>query len=250
MAGDETDPQVVDRDVVAKLARGRATPEGQPPTPLSYERVVRTAIALIDDRGVGQLTMRRMASALGVEAMSLYHWVPNREALLDAVIESVVGELFRSPMADPADASSWQDFVSRLAHGIRDAALAHPRVFPLLVTQPAIAPWVRPPLRSLLWVQTFLHGLVSRGFTDESAVTAYRSFTSLLLGHLLLEVAELDGDFSPLPRSEPALDDELLERFPDLARMREQLAENHAQDEFADTLDQLIMRMELMLPGQ
>jgi len=245
VAGEE-----IDREVVAKLAQGRAIPHGSPPTPLSYQRVVATAIALIDDRGVGQLTMRRMANALGVEAMSLYHWVPNREALLDAVIESVVGQLFEDPLGDPGAASSWQDFISRLATGIRNAALAHPRVFPLLVTQPAIAPWVRPPLRNLLWVQTFLHGLISRGFADGSAVTAYRSFTSLLLGHLLLEVAELDGDFSPLPRSEPALSDELLEPFPDLARLRGQLAENHAADEFADTLDQLIMRMELMLPGQ
>ena len=55
------------------------------------------------------------------------------------------------------------------------------------------APWLRPPLRSIDWVEDFLDGLISEGFTDESAVAGYRAFTSFLLGHLLLEVATHGG---------------------------------------------------------
>ena len=51
---------------------------------------------------------------------------------------------------------------------------------------------LRPPLRSLRWVELFLAGLTKEGFSDTAAVQAYRAFTSFLLGHLLLEVAMLE----------------------------------------------------------
>ena len=76
----------------------------------------------------------------------------------------------------------WQDFLQRLAHGVRRVALAHPKAFPLVASRPPEAPWLRPPLRSLDWVEAFLRGLTDEGFTDEAAVAAYRAFTSFLLG--------------------------------------------------------------------
>ncbi len=57
-------------------------------------------------------------------------------------------------------------------------------------TSPA-APWLRPPLRSLRWVEQFLTGLLQRGLADDGAAEAYRAFTSFLLGHFLLELSAL-----------------------------------------------------------
>ena len=61
----------------------------------------------------------------------------------------------------------WQDFLQRLAHGVRRVALGHPKIFPLVASRPPEAPWLRPPLRSIDWVETFLNGLVKAGFDDE-----------------------------------------------------------------------------------
>lgn len=97
-------------------------------------------------------------------------------------------------MSGPSD--GWRDYLRRLAHGVRRLALAHPQVFPLVATRPPSAPWVRPPLRSLRWVESFLETCwLGRGFS--AAVAAYRAFSSFLLGHLLLEVSALGVDTGP-----------------------------------------------------
>ena len=97
-----------------------------------------------------------------------------------------------------APRDGWQDFLQRLAHGVRRVALAHPKAFPLVASRPVEAPWLRPPLRSITWVEAFLDGLIGEGFSDDAAAGAYRAFTSFLLGHLLLEVASLGADVGPL----------------------------------------------------
>ena len=61
--------------------------------PLSRERVLATAVALVDSEGIQALTMRRLAAVLGVEAMSLYYHLPAKEALLDGVVETVLNEI-------------------------------------------------------------------------------------------------------------------------------------------------------------
>ena len=108
-------------------------------------------------------------------------------------------------------------------------ALAHPKAFPLVASRPVEAPWLRPPLRSLTWVEAFLDGLIAEGFSDEAAVAAYRAFTSFLLGHLLLEVAMLGADVGPLD----VLDDGESATsgrwpIPTVHRLGDSLAENHS----------------------
>ena len=156
------------------------------------------AISFIDEFGLPGLSMRRLGAMLGVEAMSLYRYVPGRENLLDAVVGSILDEMAVDAEVLDSPRDGWQDFLQRLAHGVRRVALAHPRAFPLVASRPTEAPWLRPPLRSLDTVESFLHGLVEEGFTDDAAVAAYRAFTSFLLGHLLLEVSTYGADVGPL----------------------------------------------------
>jgi hypothetical protein len=104
-------------------------------------------------------------------------------------VETVLDELYGDPEVHITPVHGWQDYLHRLAHGIRRVALTHPAVFPTISTRPPAAPWIRPPLRSLRWVESFLSALTSHGFSDDDAVTAYRAYTSFLLGHLLLEVS-------------------------------------------------------------
>lgn len=213
------------------------------------------AIQLIDTDGVTALTMRRLASSLEVEAMSLYRYVNGREDLLEAVVDALVDAVDVPAPGGLQPVDGWQAFLQVVAHDVRRLALEHPAAFPLIATRHPAAPWLRPPLRSLRIVEAFLEGLGARGFDDEQAVTAYRTFTSFLLGHLLLESAMRGARMSPaeepldegdaeLPNRDEALD---LADFPTLARLRPQLTEDHAEEEFEAALEHLLVRLDLEL---
>ena len=214
--------------------------DGDERAPLSRERIVAAAIAFVDRRGLTALTMRRLGTELGVEAMSLYRYVAGRDDLLDPHAER------------PGPTDSWQAYLQWLAHGVRDLARAHPHVFPLIATRHPAAPWLRPPLRSLQVVEDFLSTLAARGFTDGRAVAAYRAFSSFLLGHLLLEAAMIgtrtapvvdlaDEGRSGIPTTAHDVD---LREFPLLRRMEELLSEDHADAEFERALEDLLDRLE------
>ena len=216
-----------DADVVA----GREPPSRR--QPLDRERIVAAAISFIDEFGLPGLSMRRLGAMLGVEAMSLYRYVPGRENLLDAVVGSILDEMAVDEEVLDSPRHGWQDFLQRLAHGVRRVALAHPRAFPLVASRPTEAPWLRPPLRSLDTVESFLSGLVQEGFTDDAAVAAYRAFTSFLLGHLLLGVSTYGADVGPLD----VIDD---------AEPRNERPLDHAVTEFEEALESLLDRIALV----
>ena len=209
---------------------------------LDRRRVARAAVELIDEQGVPALSMRRLGRRLGVEAMSLYAHVDGRESLLNEVIDEVVDELYDDPETHLHETDSWQDYLVRVAHGVRRSALAHPNVFPLVATRPPEAPWIRPPLRSLRWVEAFLFSLRQQGFSPDEAVYIYRAFTSFLLGHLLLEVAALTPPPAPVGESTPAALD--LDDYPNLHELSSRLAENASAQEFEESLDNLLTRLD------
>ena len=210
---------------------------------LDRRRVARAAVELIDEQGVPALSMRRLGRRLGVEAMSLYAHVDGRESLLNQVIDQVVDELYDDPETHLHETDSWQDYLVRVAHGVRRSALAHPNVFPLVATRPPEAPWIRPPLRSLRWVEAFLSSLRRQGFTQDEAVYTYRAFTSFLLGHLLLEVAALTPPPASAAKNERASPLHL-EEYPNLRELSGRLAENAAAQEFEESLDNLLTRLD------
>lgn len=196
--------------------------------------------------------MRGLGRELGVEAMALYRYIPNYEALIDAVVNRVVDDLLNSPEMTASEDLGWREFLSCHAHGLRAMALDKPAVFPLVATHPPQAPWVRPPLRSLRWVEDFLVALLSRGFAEQGAIDAYRLFSSFLLGHLLLEVSALGVDTGPVAGPNPddtaaaaaaAVDDDALRRYPVLTELAPELAEFHFAAEFDESLHNLIDRI-------
>jgi AcrR family transcriptional regulator len=242
----ETDPGNLP-DVDALVVEGQERPSDR--VSLSRERILSTALLSIDEEGLAALTMRRLGARLGVEAMSLYRYVPGREALLDGVVEALVGELDHDVDVLRSPDHGWQDFLQRMAHGVRRMAIAHPKAFPLIASTPPEAPWLRPPLRSISWVETFLSGLVQQGFADEEAVAAYRAFTSFLLGNLLLEVSQRGGAVGPMDlvdEEEPAggLDD-----APNVRRLAGKLREDRALQEFEESLESLIDRISAQVLG-
>jgi AcrR family transcriptional regulator len=92
---------------------------------LSRARVLETAVTLADREGIGGLTMRGLASELGVEAMSLYHHVANKHDLLDGVAEAVAGEMLDAVARDDAT-GGWKDALRRRILIAREVMLRHP----------------------------------------------------------------------------------------------------------------------------
>ena len=213
---------------------------------LDRRTILTAAVSLIDRSDLRNLTMRSLAAQLGVEAMSLYHHVHGREDLLDGIVELVIDDLYGDPQVH-LGADEWPDYLQRLAHGVRRIALAHPQVFPLIATRPPAAPWVRPPLRSLRWMESFLNTLHECGFSDASCVAAYRAFSSFLLGHLLLEVSARGADVGPIEQADtaerPRAD---LTEYPRLNSLEPELSQDHSTDEFEESLETLLDRLDLL----
>jgi AcrR family transcriptional regulator len=100
-------------------ATTKARRPGKPRT-LTRERVLQTAVRLADERGLAELTMRKLASALDVEAMSLYNHVANKGDLLDGMIELVFSEI-----EPPAANGDWKAELRKRAVSTRAALLRH-----------------------------------------------------------------------------------------------------------------------------
>jgi hypothetical protein len=135
---------------------------------------------------------------------------------------------------------------------VRQIAVDHPKAFPLIATRHPAAPWLRPPLRSVEVVDTFLTTLIGHGFTDAQAVDAYRSFSSFLLGQLLLESAVRGAETSPVeePLDEGGADipegdgHVALDAASEVRRLRALLSEDRSDEEFEVSLEVLLDRLD------
>ena len=98
-------------------------------TPLSPARIHEAALALIDEHGIEALSMRRLAAALGVDPMSIYHHVPGKQALLQGVFQAVLEELAIPRRGE----GGWQAVLRQLARRFHALSRRHPRVVPALL---------------------------------------------------------------------------------------------------------------------
>jgi AcrR family transcriptional regulator len=102
------------------LSSARTKPSRKRREPLTRERVLHAAVKLADERGVNELTMRKLAKELGVEAMSLYNHVANKGDLLDGMIDIVFGEI-----DPPSPDRDWKAELRKRAISTRAALLRH-----------------------------------------------------------------------------------------------------------------------------
>lgn len=100
----------------------------QEPRPrLSRERVLQAAVAVADESGIAALSMRRLGEHLGVEAMSLYNYVANKEDLLDSMVDSIFVEIDLKP-----GERSWRAALRRRAVSVREVLTRHPWAVPMM----------------------------------------------------------------------------------------------------------------------
>jgi TetR/AcrR family transcriptional regulator, tetracycline repressor protein len=103
-------------------------------TPVTRARLLAEALRIADAEGAEKLSMRKLGRACGVEAMSLYHHVPDKAAILDGISEAVFAEV--ELPETPAD-TPWQEELAQLTRAMRDALLRHPGALAVIATRPA-----------------------------------------------------------------------------------------------------------------
>jgi AcrR family transcriptional regulator len=91
--------------------------------PLTEQRLLTAALALVDERGLGSLSMRKLGAALGVDPMAVYYYFPNKQALL----RRLTGDVFQR-MRDVDRSGAWQRRVQTWARTYRRLALEHPNL--------------------------------------------------------------------------------------------------------------------------
>ncbi|MFR9794841.1 TetR/AcrR family transcriptional regulator [Streptomyces sp. MS06] len=155
-------------------------------TPLSAAEVLSAAVDLADEAGVGALTMRKLAERLGVEAMSLYHHVPGKEAILDGMVDAVFGEV-----DVPPDDLGWKAAMRRRSVSLRDALTRHPWAIGLMESRSDPGP------ATLRHHDAVLGSLRSGGFSVAGAAHAFSLLDSYVYGFALQEAGlpfETAGD--------------------------------------------------------
>ncbi len=153
----------------------RAERTASPRPPLTRDRVVDAALSLADREGIAALTMRRLAADLGVEAMTLYHHVGSKDALLDRLLERVVAGFVPPPMEGP----EWQDDLRTALTGAHAALDRHPWACPFLMDPQRLG------ASRLDWMEAILGRLRSAGFSPMLTHHAYHVLDSHLIGSTL-----------------------------------------------------------------
>ena len=145
---------------------------------LSRERVLRTAVKIADERGIGSLTMRRLADELGAEAMSLYYHVANKEGILDGVVDVVASEINDAvgTVDAPSGNADWKKVVRQRILTARQVFLRHPWAPHVFATRTNTSPAV---LRYHDGLVGILHGA---GFSYDLIHHALHALGSRALG--------------------------------------------------------------------
>ena len=147
---------------------------------LTRRRVLTTAVAMADAAGIDGLTMRKLGEELGVEAMSLYHHVANKTALLDGMVDSVFAEIV-TPELDPD--SDWRAAVRERCSSMRAVLIRHPWATPLMESRTAPGP-------ATLGQHDAMLGLLrAAGFPIPLAAHAYSLLDAYVYGFALQEAS-------------------------------------------------------------
>jgi AcrR family transcriptional regulator len=151
---------------------------------LSHDAICGAALALIDKHGLVAFSTRKLGATLGCEAMAIYWYYPSKDALLDAVIDRLIGNL--AVEAEPTD---WVGALRAIAHAYRRIAHEHPNAFPLLTTRRFASEG------SYGFLERLFALARSQGLDDRTIARFYRIVSSYCNGFALDELAP------PLPKS-------------------------------------------------
>ena len=161
----------------------RSLPWWQPTTArrrplLDVERIVDGAVRLLDEAGIDGLSLRRLAADLGVAAASVYWHVPNKQALLDVVLDRLLGEVRTDITLDPA--ATWRAQLAEVCRGLRRVVLRHPAVAPLLGQRLPVGP------NGLALLEVTMQVLARAGFVGQRLALAHGAIIGYASGQVVI----------------------------------------------------------------
>lgn len=199
-------------------------PSDEPRTPLNRERVLRAAVALADEHGIDSLTMRELGTRLGVEAMSLYNHVANKDDILDGIVDLVVSEIDLPP-----GTVDWKEAMRARAVSAQAVFSRHPWVSSLIDSRESSGP------ARLQYFDWMIGTLRRAGFTLEMAARALSVLDSYIYGFGRQQLnMSAGGDATPEETAEAFLDAIPAAEYPHLREMVVEYAMTSGYDESAD----------------
>jgi AcrR family transcriptional regulator len=209
--------------------------------PLSRDRVLRAALELADEGGIGALTMQQIGRRLGVEAMSLYRHVRNKDDILDGIVDLVFAEIEL-----PADRSNWRTVLRARSISTRAALRRHPWAITLMESRMAPGP------ANLRSHDEMLAVLLDAGFSAAMATHASNLVDSYVLGFALQETNFPFSNAEELAAvGEQMLAQVPADQYPNLVRVSGELLASgfDYRDEFEFGLDLILDGIERALQG-
>jgi AcrR family transcriptional regulator len=169
---------------------------------LTREKILATALRLIDEEGLPALSMRRLGQELGVEAMALYKYVASKQALLDGVVGLTLAGLNATAdgssgkSAHEAERSHIQGDLTAIFRSLRALLQQHPNVLPLLASRPFGS------TEGLSWAEEAVGRLRSVRLAEGVVLSSFHALLGYTLGYAFLEAGGFVGD---IPETEPLL---------------------------------------------
>jgi AcrR family transcriptional regulator len=214
---------------------------------LSRDRIIDAAINVIEREGEAALSMRRIATELGVAVMSLYNHVPNKAALLDGVAERILDGMEVGDDRGPGESTQpqqerepWTERARALVRAYRKVAHDYPRCVTLVLTRKIDAPsGMRPVEHALALAQ-------DAGFDGETSVRIMRALLAYAIGAQMREVGAaklLDYLPKPVPGHFDRLDPV---EFPYVVSFQDQLRRHDPETDFEFGLDLMISALDAL----
>lgn len=195
---------------------------------ISRDAVLHAALQLVDSEGVDALSMRKLGKALDVEAMSLYRYVSNKEAVLDGVYKAVLDKIEL-----PERTGDWVEDMKSLSCAFREALCQHPKALPLFVTRPAVAEG------SLDYIEMGMNILEEPFPSPAQRLYAFQSLLTFVVGHTLFQYREDEAEHaSALYGKMETLSQE---SFPSLFSVAASDSQCDSDEEFLFGLETLIL---------
>lgn len=221
---------------------------------LDRSAVIDAALEILDEEGLGSLTIRRVARQLDVWPTTIYWHVAHLDNLLSAVVSRVT-----QAAAGESATGDWRADLRETARSYRAAVHEHPNIAPVLVTVLGTNSGLRFPL-----VERYLSALVSAGFRGDALVHAYNAFFGAVVGFVSLELAGASSSPNQEWKEELQRDVENLStaQYPTLAEEREVVqgriyairwrdgVDQPFETSFETLLDALITGLESLPDGQ
>jgi AcrR family transcriptional regulator len=210
--------------------------------PLTRDRIFRAAGMFVDEHGLQALSMRKLAAELGVEAMSLYNHIDNKDDILAGI-----GDLVFAEIEIPRRTSDgWAPWTRRVAHAAREALSDHTNVVPIILAGPNRGTAYLNLMESMLGVMR------DAGFDANMAHHGWHTLVAHVLGYVLQQTAtpilvSASPGRSPTPTRSVALSDLPNEDFPHIVEIAPLLAECRTADEFDFGLDVLLSGLQSKL---